>query len=166
METDPVLQNQTGDEISQLMDWFAAVSARLTDPPADDMAQIEAAMEGILPSSCVPLANTPATLFRTSKILYTNEAPTMGQLGQALEIPLYTATRMVDWWVNNGLAQRLPDPSDRRVVRITLTENGRRFHEVMQEFSTRNGERILSCLTNDQRDTFIMLFGKIASNLK
>lgn len=49
----------------------------------------------------------------------------MGELSRATAIPQSTATRMVDWMVDNGYVDRFQDDEDRRVVRIRLTESGR-----------------------------------------
>ncbi|MGA2821618.1 MAG: MarR family transcriptional regulator, partial [Anaerolineales bacterium] len=55
-------------------------------------------------------------------VLSHHENPiTMGELSHELDVPLSTATRIMDWMVDNGYAQRLPDPEDRRVVRVALT---------------------------------------------
>ncbi len=52
---------------------------------------------------------------------------TMGQLSKATSIPQSTATRMVDWMVDNGYVERFHDADDRRVVRIRLTDSGRKI---------------------------------------
>src|SRR5438270_12564912 len=54
-----------------------------------------------------------------------NDGPmTMGDLGRALGVPLSTATRIVDLLVKSNSVTRLPDPDDRRVVRVALTDTG------------------------------------------
>ncbi len=53
---------------------------------------------------------------------------TMGELSRAVSVPLSTATRMADWMVENEYAERLSDSNDRRIVRLALTENGRRLN--------------------------------------
>ncbi len=61
----------------------------------------------------------------TAGILDRDGAMTMGQLCKATSIPQSTATRMVDWMVDNGYVERFHDAEDRRVVRIRLTDSGR-----------------------------------------
>ncbi len=46
------------------------------------------------------------------------EPVSMGELSRILNVPLSTATRIMDWLVKSGYAERLPDPQDRRVVRV------------------------------------------------
>src|SRR5260221_10414759 len=68
------------------------------------------------------------------------EAMTMGELSQALDVPLSTATRIVDLLVNNNFAQRLPDPEDRRIVRVELTPTGREMYQALDEFIAKRVE--------------------------
>lgn len=49
---------------------------------------------------------------------------TMGELSQALSIPRSTATRMIDWMVDNGYVDRFQDGKDGRVVHVRLTDSG------------------------------------------
>ena len=89
----------------------------------------------------------------------------MGELSQALSVPLSTATRIVNWWVDTGLAKRLPDPDDRRIVRIALTDNGRRFHETIEDYLVKHMESVVSCLTASDQQTLMALFEKIGASL-
>ena len=57
-----------------------------------------------------------------------SEPITMGDLSRILGVPFSTATRTVDWLVNNGYVQRLADPEDRRVVRVELTGAGKELY--------------------------------------
>jgi len=157
-------QSDIEKEISKLMDWFSAVSARLVDPPPDEIAQIEAQYGKILPPDRIPAVN-PSNLYRTAKALYPKKALTMGELSQTVEVPTYTATRIVNWWVDNGLAKRVPDQKDRRVMRISLTPRGRQFHEAMEDSYSRGFQKVVNCLTEKERTSFIALLGKLVSNL-
>jgi DNA-binding MarR family transcriptional regulator len=90
----------------------------------------------------------------------------MGQLSQAISVPLYTATRMVDSLVENGLANRLSDPDDRRIVRVILTDNGLRFHEAMEACLAQDFHKIMACLTLEEQRILIALLHKLAASLK
>ena len=157
-------KSDIGNEITHLMDWFSAVSARLVDPPPDEIAQIEAQYGKILPPDRIPAVN-PSNLYRTAKALYPNKALTMGELSKTVEVPTYTATRIVNWWVDNGLAERAPDEKDRRIMRISLTQKGRHFHKAMEDSYSRGFQKVVNCLTDKERTTFIALLGKLVSNL-
>ena len=60
-----------------------------------------------------------------------SEPITMGDLSRILGVPFSTATRTVDWLVNNNYIQRLADPEDRRVVRVELTGAGKELYEII-----------------------------------
>ncbi|MBV9100204.1 MAG: MarR family transcriptional regulator [Candidatus Dormibacteraeota bacterium] len=58
----------------------------------------------------------------------------MNELAREQHCALSTATALVDRLIKSGLADRIPDPADRRVVRVAPTRRGeelsRRFGEV------------------------------------
>jgi DNA-binding MarR family transcriptional regulator len=91
---------------------------------------------------------------------------TMGDLSRSLNVPLSTATRIVDWLVNNGYAQRLPDPDDRRIVRVALTETGSAMYREIDGFFMERIERLMRIFTPEERDTFRGLLLKIVKTLE
>jgi DNA-binding MarR family transcriptional regulator len=94
------------------------------------------------------------------------EPMTMGDLGRALNVPLSTATRIVDLLVKNGSVQRLPDPDDRRVVRVGLTENGTALYGVIDRVIYHRVERMLRPFSPDERETLIALLRKLVTGLE
>lgn len=52
---------------------------------------------------------------------------TMGRLSERLGVRQNALTQVADRLIGQGLAERLGDPSDRRIVRLRLTEPGRRL---------------------------------------
>ncbi len=96
-----------------------------------------------------------------------HEGPiTMGELSHDLNIPLSTATRTMDWFVENGYAQRLPDPQDRRIVRVDLTDAGREIYAMINQFFMERIERMMGQLTPQERETFTALFLKVLDALE
>lgn len=91
---------------------------------------------------------------------------TMGELSHELDVPLSTATRIMDWMVDNGYAQRLPDPEDRRVVRVALTPASLEVYRTIHEFIMEKVERILDQLTPDECDVFLSLLRKVLDALE
>ena len=85
----------------------------------------------------------------------------MGELSRDLEVPLSTATRTMDWLVNNGYAQRLPDPKDRRIVRVELTGKGKDTFQAISTFMLGKVEQAMSPLNTDERKTFLSLLNKV-----
>ncbi len=49
---------------------------------------------------------------------------TMGELGQKMYLACSTATDLIDRMERNGLIQRERDTSDRRVIRLNMTDKG------------------------------------------
>jgi DNA-binding MarR family transcriptional regulator len=90
----------------------------------------------------------------------------MGEFSRDLDVPFSTATRTMDWLVNNGYAQRLPDPNDRRIVRVELTENGKEIYQEISTFMLGRVEQALCRLTPAERTTFIELFNKILNGFE
>jgi DNA-binding MarR family transcriptional regulator len=103
-----------------------------------------------------------AFLLRVFVVLAQSDVPpTMGELSTCLDLPLSTATRIVDWLVRGGLVERVPDPSDRRVVRVRMTEVGQQYFRTSMEF---NRQRIISLLENftpDEQEQLLKLLGKL-----
>jgi DNA-binding MarR family transcriptional regulator len=108
----------------------------------------------------------PFNFYLMGSILYQDTNPTMRELSRALSVPLSTASRMVSLWVDNGWAQRLSDPGDRRIIRVALTDSGRRIHDIMEDFLGQHARKVLACLTVEERIILLTLLGKVASSLK
>ena len=100
--------------------------------------------------------------FNAGSVFFRYEGPiTMGELGRDLEVPLSTATRTMDWLVNNGYAQRLPDPKDRRIVRVELTSKGQETFRAISNFMLGKVEQAMSPLDTAERETFMCLLNKV-----
>jgi DNA-binding MarR family transcriptional regulator len=91
---------------------------------------------------------------------------TMGEISEALNVPLSTATRMVDSLVEHGYAERLPDPQDRRIVRVALTENGKQVYQMFDQFFGERMCEFLSYFTTSERQQMLKLFRKAVTVLK
>jgi DNA-binding MarR family transcriptional regulator len=101
-----------------------------------------------------------------ASMLYGDSKPTMGELSEALSLPLSTVSRIVSMFEEQGFAQRLPDAEDGRVVRVGLTDVGRQLHEAMQSHALHSAQSILDCLTVEEQVILLTLLGKVASSLK
>lgn len=100
-------------------------------------------------------------------ILFHQPEPiSMGELSHALEVPLSTATHIVDWLVKNDYARRLDDPEDRRIVRVTLTEGGQDMYRAINEFITQRIEHFLSQFSPEDRENLLSLLNKVIDTLE
>ena len=87
----------------------------------------------------------------------------MGQLAEGLGVALPNATGIVNRLEERGLLERRDDPTDRRLVRVELTHDGRRLigdleaarrermSRLIAELDTTQQERLLQCAI-DLRD--------------
>ena len=91
---------------------------------------------------------------------------TMGDLSRILGVPFSTTTRTVDWLVNNSYMQRLPDPEDRRVVRVELTAAGKELCGAMNDLLLESAEQLLQDFSLDERKEFGRLLGKLVDKLE
>ncbi len=72
-------------------------------------------------------------VFRILMLLSNNPDPlTMSELSSELNVPMSTATRIVDGLVQRDMVERVNDPNDRRVVRVGMSKNGRKLYETGQ----------------------------------
>ena len=91
---------------------------------------------------------------------------TMGELSTALAVPLSTATRVIDYLVDRGYIRRMPDPEDRRIVRVTLTPAGSALHRTIDNHVKQRVAQILSCLDVGEREQLFASMGKIMSAMR
>ena len=91
---------------------------------------------------------------------------TMGEISDALHVPLSSATRMVDVLVEQGYAERLPDPHDRRVVRVAPTENGKQVYELFQQYFGERMYEFLGHFSAAERRQLLKLFAKTLTVLR
>ncbi|MBI4674722.1 MAG: MarR family transcriptional regulator [Chloroflexi bacterium] len=91
---------------------------------------------------------------------------TMGEISEALHVPLSTATRMVDSLVEHGYAERLPDPQDRRIVRVTLSPSGKELYAMVNHFFSERMYEFLSHFSPAERKQLLALFEKTVTVLR
>ena len=103
--------------------------------------------------------------YRVGSVMWQCDNLTMGELSHALSVPLSTATRMVDSLVVEGYALRLPDPGDRRVVRVALSPGGRQLHQAMRKYIAERAGYMLSRLSRREQDTLFGIIHKVSTAL-
>ncbi len=101
-------------------------------------------------------------IFRIFIILAQRDTPpTMGELSTELNIPFSTATRIVDWLVNGDFVERLPDPDDRRVIRVRMTQAGQQYYGVSISYIQQHIQQLLSDFTAEEQDDLLRLLSKL-----
>lgn len=104
-----------------------------------------------------PVGITPAQgrLLRTVAycVAYQGGPPRMADLAARLEVVPRAVTTLVDGLEANGWVRRAPDPANRRVRRIVLTDSG---HDTLRALRTARrsaAEEVLAPLSGEQRET-------------
>lgn len=75
----------------------------------------------------------------------------MGDFADRESIRMPTATSLVDGLIRSDLAQRAPDPSDRRAVLVSLTSHGEQVLERVREQRDDALTRAIAMLSDDDR---------------
>jgi DNA-binding MarR family transcriptional regulator len=159
-------QNYYDRQINSIVRGFTQVWNKFESTLSQELAHIQENVDGIrLGRESHPNANYEL-FYRVSNTIDQRGNPTMGELSSALSVPLSTATRIADWMVDNGYIERLPDPEDRRIVRVTLTSTGQELHKTMEHYIRQRVQQILSTLTPEERATLITLISKVVSALR
>jgi DNA-binding MarR family transcriptional regulator len=76
-----------------------------------------------------PLWELPLPQLRALHLVALRQHCSIGHLAERLGVAMSTATQMADRLEQRGCVMRVDDPEDRRVVRLTLTEEGRQLIE-------------------------------------
>ncbi|MFK8912816.1 MarR family winged helix-turn-helix transcriptional regulator [Streptomyces sp. YS-3] len=99
-----------------------------------------------------PVGITPAQSRLLRTVAHYDSPPRMADLAARLEVVPRAVTTLVDALEESGNVRRVPDPTNRRVVRIELTEAGRATLRSLRGARRGAAEEILAPLTADQRE--------------
>ena len=105
-------------------------------------------------------------LFRVLILLAQSpDALTMSELGSELNVPMSTATRIVDWLVRGGMAERVNDSTDRRVVRVKMSRNGRELYETGMASNKKRISQLLKDFSEQEQSQLLHLMDKLFNAL-
>ena len=90
----------------------------------------------------------------------------MRDVAKELDAPMSTVTSVVDRLVKGGLVSRERPPSDRRIIRLVPTKQGRKLLAMLGEQQRRSCEIVLAALRPKERDIFVSLIAKAASAIE
>jgi DNA-binding MarR family transcriptional regulator len=93
--------------------------------------------------------------FRMLVVLETGGPTNLSRLAEHLAVNPSTAMRMVDRLAAAGMLERADDPADRRVVRLALTEPGRRAVREVTERRQAEIARIVGTMAPTHRGAMI-----------
>lgn len=93
-------------------------------------------------------------------------ASIMRELAEKLRLHVSTMTGIVDKLTENGFVERTRSDTDRRIVRVDLTEKGKRAYRLEHEKRAQISLSMLAALDAQERQSMLDLFGKIISELE
>lgn len=91
---------------------------------------------------------------------------TMSELVEYINSPMSTATGIVDRLVRNKLVKRERSDIDRRIVLLSLTEEGSKFISKLRNMINNYVELIIDELTEEEKQFLINIIFKILNNLE
>ncbi|MFF3937251.1 MarR family winged helix-turn-helix transcriptional regulator [Streptomyces phaeofaciens] len=98
------------------------------------------------------LGITPAQSRLLRTLAHYGSPPRMADLAERLEVVPRAVTTLVDGLEAGGRVRRVPDPTNRRVIRIELTDAGQEALRELHGARRSAAEEILAPLTDEQRD--------------
>jgi len=84
----------------------------------------------------------------------------MSELAKTMEIPLSSATNLVNRLVEKGHVARERSDDDRRIVRVTVSASGRRLMAKLDQFRLEASRHALTRLDTTEQRTLIALLRK------
>jgi DNA-binding MarR family transcriptional regulator len=98
------------------------------------------------------------------KQLWRQEGKSQVELQELLNLERATVNGLIQRMVRSGLIHCQPDPSDRRVQRIFLTERGRALQQITLSLEEEVNARALAGFSDDERTFFISLLTRAFHN--
>jgi DNA-binding MarR family transcriptional regulator len=99
------------------------------------------------------------------RCLWAEDGLTPGEVARRLGLATPTVTRATARMEAAGALRRQPHPSDRRLVRLMLTERGRALEEVIGQEMDQLTERALATFGPAEREAVIRVLSDIQRNL-
>lgn len=115
-------------------------------------------------TSCV--CGVSVTQCNTLEVLEIRGSSTMGELAAQMYLDVSTMTRVVDQLVVRGFAERNEDSRDRRIRRITITNNGREVHDTIRQGIEKEYREVLGSIEPESREAVIAALGLMLKSFK
>ncbi|MET9922436.1 MarR family winged helix-turn-helix transcriptional regulator [Streptomyces sp. NPDC059605] len=119
---------------------------------AEQLLRVTRRLQRIQSRQLEPIGITPAQFRLLRTVAHYDGPPRMADLAQRLDVVPRAVTSLVDGLEASGRVRRAPDPDNRRVVRIEMTEEGRATLRSLRDARRAAAEEILAPLTADQRE--------------
>ncbi|MEW2286770.1 MarR family transcriptional regulator [Streptomyces sp. NPDC047841] len=107
------------------------------------------------------LGVTPAQSRLLRTLAHYDSPPRMADLAERLEVVPRAVTTLVDGLEASGKVRRVPDPANRRVTRIELTDEGRATLRELRGARRSAAKEILAPLTEKERQVLGVLLDNL-----
>jgi len=118
-------QSLIDQQVLVVVEFVMGAEARFASTPPAGIVSLQEKL--LSKTSGVPgySITDPLEFYRLLRVFSQRSNPTMGELSEALSVSFSTATRAANFLVKNGWAQRQSDETDRRIIRMALTDSGK-----------------------------------------
>jgi DNA-binding MarR family transcriptional regulator len=118
---------------------------------AEQLLRLTRRLQRIQKRHLVPVGITPAQSRLLRTLAHYETPPRMADLAERLEVVPRAVTTLVDGLETSELVRRVPDPTNRRVIRIELTDAGLEALGELRRARRAAAEDILAPLDTEQR---------------
>ena len=153
---------KTAEQFMELMQRYMSLRPKLIHP--ENVVQFKEKMKSFRGSGYN--ADDHEFVFRILMLLSKNADPlTMSELSSELDVPMSTATRILDGLVKIDMVERVNDTNDRRVVRVGLSKNGRELYETGMAYIKQRITKLLEDFTTEEETQLLRLMNKLFNAL-
>jgi DNA-binding MarR family transcriptional regulator len=137
----------------------------VVDPAVDPLVAFQLALHRVLKSLVFrshpnsPLIEMPISQLRCLHVVAEQEGQKMLDISHRLEVKLPALSQIVDRLVKRGMVERHPDASDRRVVRLGLTDEAR---SIMKEAEAGRNARLQATVNELSEANLTQVTGALA----
>ncbi|MFF3491714.1 MarR family winged helix-turn-helix transcriptional regulator [Streptomyces sp. NPDC002795] len=128
---------------------------------AEQLLRLTRRLQRIQRRQLEPVGITPAQSRLLRTLVHYETPPRMADLAQRLEVVPRAVTTTVDGLEAADMVRRAPDPTNRRVIRIELTDKGRAALRELRSARRAAAEEILSPLDKEQRAQLTVLLNAL-----
>jgi MarR family transcriptional regulator, 2-MHQ and catechol-resistance regulon repressor len=110
--------------------------------------------------------NLSITEFSVLEVLYNIGKQTIQQIGNRILISSGSMTYVIDRLELKGLLNRSSCPDDRRVIHVTLTDDGNNLMENIMPKHQALVDNMFSSLNNDESEILVKLLKKVSTRIE
>lgn len=89
---------------------------------------------------------------------------TQSELAEELEIRPQSLTRILSEMETEGMIIRTRDKDDRRILRVAMSEKGKKDFALMQKHRAKRAETIFGCLDEKEKKELMTLLDKVITS--